>query len=255
MNEKQALQDVENVLRDFLSATLEKKFGTSWFYQCGLPEERINKWKEKFEAELRKQRYSNCDPRLIYYSDFYDLGNIIRKNWELFVNAFGEKKEIEIFLKLLEDFRNTNAHGRELLTYQKHIVVGLTGEIRNRITKFRSMQETGESYFPRIESVHDNYGNSWKMGDLGIITGLTLREGDILEFVVSATDPKDERIEYSIDYRDWQSEKHIQVLLSEAHIRQQLTICILIRSQRSYHASDGYDDAVIFKYQVLPKLA
>lgn len=253
MNEKQALQDVENVLRDFISASLEKKFGISWFDKCGLPVDRISKWKEKLEVEKKKRRYSSCDPRLIYYSDFYDLDNILKKNWDLFSAAFGERKEVEVFLKILEDYRNANAHGRELLTYQKHLAVGVTGEIRNRITKFRSMQETGESYFPRIESIHDNYGNSWKVGDMSVRTGLILREGDLLEFVVSANDPQDGQIQYAINSREWKSENHLQMVLTKSDIRHELSVGVFIRSERDYHASDGYDDGVLFKYQVLPK--
>ena len=186
---------------------------------CGLPQERVEKWVEKLEAEKKKQRFSTCDPRLIYYSDFYDLGNILKKNWEIFCVAFGEKREIEVFLGLLENYRNSNAHGRELLTYQKHLAIGMSGEIRNRITKFRSMEETGESYFPRIESVHDNYGNSWKIGDGTVRTGSTLRVGDLIEFVVSATDPEGEQINYRLSYNDWQLDNHLQILLTHSHIR------------------------------------
>ncbi|MFC7670265.1 hypothetical protein ACFQT0_25040 [Hymenobacter humi] len=181
------------------------------------------------------------------------MQNILNKNWENFKGAFGEKKEIDLFLKQLGDFRNSNAHGRELLTYQKHLAIGLSGEIRNRITKFRSMQDTGESYFPRIESVHDNYGNSWKIGDYNIETKLTLRVGDRLEFVISATDPQDEKLFYSINGPDeWQENNHLHFTLTDKEIRREMLFGIYVKSSRSYHAKRDYDDAVIFCYQVLP---
>ncbi|GAB3870748.1 hypothetical protein GCM10028824_19750 [Hymenobacter segetis] len=254
MNEKQALQDVENVLRDFISAGLDKKFGPDWFSKCGLPDDRIAKWKEKLEIENKKQKHSSCDPRLIYYSDFYDLRNMLNKNWDIFSAALGEKKEVDALLGMLENYRNSNAHGRELLTYQKHLVVGITGEIRNRITKFRSMQETGADYFPRIESVHDNYGNSWKVDEYGIVrTGKLLREGDVLEYIVSATDPQGEELEYSIRHNEWQKSRVLQLTILKEHIGLGTKIYISIRSTREYHANkSGDDDSVIFKYDVLP---
>ncbi|UOQ97319.1 Swt1 family HEPN domain-containing protein [Hymenobacter sp. 5317J-9] len=256
MNEKQALQDVENVLRDYISAVLENKFGQEWVTKCGLPEDRIKKWGEKLEVEKKKQRYSTCDPRIIYYSDFYDLGNILGKNWELFKSAFGEKKELDVFLGILENCRNSNAHGRELLSYQKHLAIGIAGEIRNRITKFRSMEETGESYFPRLESVHDNYGNSWKIGESAVVrTKTVLRVGDILEFIVSATDPQGERLEYIIWGKDWQDSSNLQLELTNRYVSLDTSILIVIRSKREFHASiDGTDDSMMFKYQVLPPL-
>ncbi|GAC1367125.1 MAG: hypothetical protein NVSMB30_00390 [Hymenobacter sp.] len=156
---------------------------------------------------------------------------------------------------MLENYRNSNAHGRELLTYQKHLVIGITGEIRNRITKFRSMEETGAGYFPRIESAHDNYGNSWKVGEFGIVrTGKLLREGDILEYVISATDPQGEELEYSIRHNEWHESRVLQLTISKEHIGLGTDVFIIIRSKREYHANkNGHDDFVIFKYDVLPK--
>ena len=256
MNEKQALQDVENALRDFISAKLAEKFGADWYQECGLSEDRINKWLEKLESEKKKQRFSTCDSRPIYYSDFYDLRNLLQKNWEIFHPALGDKRETDVFLGLLENYRNSSAHGRELLTYQKHLAIGIAGEFRNRITKFRSMQETGESYFPRIESVHDNYGNSWKIGDnQRLMTKNVLREGDFLEFVVSAIDPQGELLEYCVG-GEWQEGNVLQLELSSENIGLKISIVTRVKSKRNYHAIDNRIDAfVTFCYDVLPKKA
>lgn len=59
---------------------------------------------------------------------------------------------MEVFLTELEKLRDPEAHRRELMPHQKALAYGISGEIRTQITRFRSEQDTGESYFPRIES-------------------------------------------------------------------------------------------------------
>jgi hypothetical protein len=72
------IQEYENLLRSIISNTLgivdETDFKVS--------PERIVKWKDKREEELKKFDGILSEKRLIYYSDFYDLGNIISKNWD-----------------------------------------------------------------------------------------------------------------------------------------------------------------------------
>ncbi len=64
-------------------------------------DERITKWKEKREIEIKKNRGISFENRLIYYSDFYDLRTIISKNWESFLPILINKKRFEIFFQRL----------------------------------------------------------------------------------------------------------------------------------------------------------
>jgi hypothetical protein len=255
MEESEALKEVENSLRDFISNFLEQNIGKDWFDSCGITPERIIKWKERKETEEKTQKYSAIEKRLLYYSDFYDLINIIDKNWDKgFNDVFGNKATTMVFLGLLEDFRNPEAHRREFLPHQKNLIIGISGEIRNRIVLYRSKKETGEDYFPRLESVRDNLENTWVQGDNNINTNLTLRVGDTLQFFITATDPMGEDLEYSIGLDKWQSSNFIEIKLTEKHISKKRDFLISVRSKRSYHANSfGSDDAVVFSYQILPK--
>lgn len=109
---------------------------------------------------------------------------------------------MEVWLSALERLRDPDAHRRELLPHQKHLALGIEGEIRNRLVRFRSEQETAEDYFPRIESVRDGLGNIWTP-DVNMVsrfhsTDMNLRPGDTVEFVITARDPLDGRLEYGI---------------------------------------------------------
>ena len=254
MEESKALKEVENSLRDFISNFLEQNIGKDWLNSCGVTQDRISIWKERKENDEKKQKYSTIEKRLLYYSDFYDLINIIDKNWNKgFKDVFVNKTTTMVFLDLLKDFRNPEAHRREFLPYQKKLIVGISGEIRNRIILYRSKKETGEDYFPRLESVKDNLGNTWVQRNHLIDTQLTLRVGDTIQFLITAIDPLGENLEYSIYGNKWQNSNFIEIKLTEEHISKRCDFLIAVRSKRSYHAFSNYDDVALFQYQILPK--
>ena len=202
MDSTGSLRDVENSLRDFIESVLAKKYGQDWINKSGVSEDRINNWKTRKADEHKKLHGAGkAEDRLIYYSDFYDLKTIIEKKWndcEDFRSAFNDSKEIKLFLSILDKYRNTDAHRRELLSHQKHLIVGISGEVRNRIIIYRSqMENNDDKYFPKFESIRDNFGNTWTPNSpYAIETNLTLRPGDELEFTIHAKDPEDKELMY-----------------------------------------------------------
>jgi hypothetical protein len=258
MDVTQALRDAENSLRDFIAFMLSKS-GEDWLDRCGVPAERIAKWQERKVIEGKRQETGVVEERLIYYADFYDLKTILKKHWsDKFTLVFGDWKTLEVYLTELERLRDPDAHRRELLPHQKNLVLGISGEIRNRIVRFRSKMETPEDCFPRIESARDSLGNIWVPDShwLKLIdTKATLRPGDVLDFVITATDPEDFQLEYSVEsvgQTKWQSDPSMQFLITNSHIGRSFYIELSIKSSREYHAKLGYDDRVTFQYCVLP---
>ena len=257
----QALRDAENSLRDFIAAVLSQSLGPNWVEQSGVPPERLEKWRERKVAEEKRQESGVVEERLIYYADFYDLKTILKKNWSAeFSTAFGDWKTFEVWLTELECFRDPDAHRRELLPHQKHLALGISGEIRTRIVRYRSRKETTEDCFPRIESARDSLGNIWVdtggPSVKGVVTEIKLRPGDTIDFVVTASDPEDLPLEYGISFgREktiWQSSGEFQMTLTDKHISKSFGVMLLIRSSRHYHSSEFCDDSITFIYDVLP---
>lgn len=246
------LKNTENALRDFIASILEKRYGTDWITTLGVTPDRIATWKERMVTDKLSD-----DERIIYYSDFYDLRTIIHKQWDpIFKEIFIDKKATEVYLALLEKFRNTESHRREILPYQTDLVSGICGEIRTRIIKYRSKQETGKDCFARFEFAQDNLGSSWKIGDHEIETGLILKPGDVLEFVVTASDPEGKKLYYQILFRTgWQENNKFNLKITEEDIAERMTFMILVKSERNYYANPiyKYDHAISFVYSVLPK--
>jgi hypothetical protein len=259
----QALKEAENSLRDFIASVLEKRFGRDWVENCGVSSSRIENWRDRRETEAKRQQTGVVEERLLYYADFYDLSTILRKQWSGEVaDALGGKlKTIEVFLDELEKLRDPHAHQRELLPHQKHLVLGLSGEIRNRLVRYRSKMETSEDYYPRLESVRDNLGNVWvaSSGVRSCQTQNRLHIGNELVFVVSATDPRGETLSYQVSKflskeaePEWQEDNVLSLTITPQDVRKELTVFVRIRSPRPYHAEGSHDGYVQFMYEVLP---
>lgn len=255
----QALKDTENSLRDFISNILTKAFGTTWEDRSGVSAERVANWKERRSSEENRQKTGVVEERLIYYADFYDLKTILKKHWDKFAVALGEWKVMEVFLGELEKLRDPNAHHRELMPHQKQLASGIAGEIRTRLIRYRSKQETSEDYFPRLESVRDSLGNIWLPPGLSnFTTGAVLRPGDIVDFVVTASDPLGQPLSYAahkspVGVGIWQASNTMSVAITDADIARWFYVSIQILSPRKHHAHMFYDDHVEFIYTVLPK--
>jgi hypothetical protein len=255
----QALADAENALRDFIADTLSEKLAADWLASCGVTPDRIAIWKERKEIEEKKHG-DGVDERPLYYADFYDLRTILKKNWNgPFAEAFGERKTFEALLEQLEDLRNPVAHRRELLPHQKHLALGISGEIRSLITRYRSKRDRIDDAFPRIEFARDSLGHTSTAKIKTVHTGAVLRPGDVVDYVVTATDPEGTPLQYAMflkhDFVEprWQDENMLSLHVTEQYVGKRFGVVLMMRaSARQYHASGGYDDWVEFVYSVLP---
>lgn len=258
MDVTQALKDAENSLRDFIAMIMHKELGAGWEDKLGLDPTRVTQWRDRKQAELQRQRSGAVEERLLYYAQFYDLSTILEKNWPHFAPALGEWKTMKVWLSELNNLRDPDAHRRELLPHRQHLVLGISGEIRTRIVRFRSQLDTEESYFPRIERVRDSLGNSWLPDQQSIVvdTLRILRPGDKLDFVVTATDPLGGELEYRIQVSGVglpsQKENSFSIEIQEKHIKKKAEVMITVSSLRNYHAMGEYDALVCFVYSILP---
>ena len=262
MDITQALRDTENALRDFIASVLSESTGPEWIEKCGVTPDRIEIWKTRKRTEESRQEAGVVDERLIYYADFYDLKTMLKKHWSgEFSVALGEWKTMEVWLEQLEKLCDPDAHRRELLPHQKHLALGIAGEIGARLVRYWSKKETAEDYFPRIESARDSIGNIWtpQSGSLDIVgTKAVLRPGDVIDYVVTARDPEGMPLDYGIRLEFsgaivWQNHGEFSIMVTEKHIGKVFVVELQVRSPRPYHAHLEYDDEVNFLYTVLPK--
>ena len=250
-----SLKDAENAFRDFLEFILERNLGEKWVEKCGLGALRTDKWREQkalAEADLVP---NSGEEGLLFYAPFEDLYALVNQNWSGDLqSAFTDKEKLLTFLSIIEKYRHPDLHRRELFVHQKHLIMGVTGEIRAKITAFRSLMEVGKEGFPRIEYIKDSLGNMWVPGKpRRVKTNLTLYPGMKVEYIVQATDPEELPLEYRIHGDRWQSGNILFLEVTDKLIKKQTQINITIRSSRKFHAYPlGYDDRIVFEYQILP---
>lgn len=249
------LKDTDNVLREFIAAVLARNLGDDWMDRCGLDTERTELWRlKKAEAESQVQPMTGAE-QPIFYAPFEDLIELVKSNWEQeFYAVFPDLTTTEAFLRTLARFIDPELGRRELFIFQKHLILGITGEIRARITAYRSLLEVGKEGFPRIESIKDSFGNLWTVGKpMRIKTNSTLRVGDVVEYIITATDPEQQPLQYRILGFKWESSNILRLEITGKHIARDGKVNITIRSNRKFHAYPlGYDDRVVFEYQILP---
>ncbi|MFT4846705.1 MAG: hypothetical protein ACI9CP_000716 [Cryomorphaceae bacterium] len=251
-----SIKDAENALRDFIEYSLEKNLGADWMSKCGVPSARIDLWRERKAQGEVDSVPNKGEERLVYYAPFEDLSDLISENWiGDFQSAFTERDRLITFIKILEEYRDPQIHRRELFVYQKHLVLGITGEIRAKITAYRSLLEVGKEGYPRIEYIKDSLGNIWVPGKpRRLKTNLTIHPGTTLEFIVQASDPEEKPLEFKIHGQKWETGNILFFEVTDKHVQKQAQINITIRSSRKFHAYPlGYDDRVVFEYQIIPK--
>ena len=255
MDVTRLLYDTENNLRSYIDLVFLQEHGHDWHVPLKVPKNRVKNWEaSRISNEVGYNELKGKE-RLFQYAPFDDVIWILQKNWNgTFQQTFGELKSLEAYLRILKEHRDPESRRRELMTYQKHLIMGITGEINAKITKARSMFDLGKPGFPRINSVKDSYGNLWSPGmPKRVKTNISLQIGDVIEFNVSATDPENEELFYRIQNSKWQSNNVIfhTVLSKMLGLGKVLNITIKnAKRQRAYPS--GYDDRISFEYDVIP---
>lgn len=252
INVDEALRDIENFMRNNIVYILRNKYGEKWEEHLGVTSERIDEWKKRMEEEQKRLRGNVIENRLLYYSDFYDLKTIILKNWDLFKNCFSNQTIIKNQLSQLEGFRNPNAHNRDLFEYQKHLLIGYIGEIKNGIMKYRGNLDNKSTFFPECESLNINgiiYNENWAHLDE------LFRPGDQLTVTIYVTSPNTQKVYYCIQNNDikkfkWSESNTFQIQIDNHHLGNN-TLYVFYKSNSSYHLQSNWDGVATISYTVV----
>ncbi len=241
-------EEYENVLRQLIIQLIGDEDSAAY----GISEDRVAKWKEKREIELKKHKGIQAENRLLYYSDFYDLKTIIFKNWELFLPILANKKRFEVFFDEVEKFRNTISHGRNLTSSQISLLSGIVADLKNLITIYHNKNETKEDYFIQLIRISDSLGNVWDKKNKPK-NDPVLRVGDDYELIIEANDPKDRKISYSVKNLDKlkivQDSNRIHLQITNELIGNSLLLFQAFTPDSDYKNSD----TMSFSIDILPQ--
>lgn len=140
---KDCINITEQQLRNVISIILSRKYGSDWEYSSPIWNDEMRKKLETTQRQDQGRRpYQIVSQRLIDYTDLVDLQDIIDHNWNLFDNIFRSKKTLASRFDDLLTLRNPEMHGRpDILVHQKHLCLGVCGEILQAIDHWRSGYE------------------------------------------------------------------------------------------------------------------
>lgn len=263
-----AIRLAESDLRWLIKSVLSTRHGSDWLDHLGLSPGRIESAEASRAVSLGKSAFESPS-EFLEHTQIWDLETVVLRNWEDFKPVFETKRDFEFFMKRLASYRNPSAHSRELLPFQTNLVLGISGEIRNRVTVYRSTMAPDGNYYPRIERITESLGRVWtpREGDgLHHMSGVPpfprLEVGQEIEFSCHAWDPQGRELTWSLTRAGLGGPKELsatgtsaklKLTIREFDVGESCAVTISMKSSGKYHRNiDGSDDWVIFRYVVIP---
>lgn len=265
MNPYEAIRLIELDLRQLVRVVL----GLSWLStacETGVVDMARLEAKVADERGRRPAAVVSTDP--LDYTEFSQLqALILEKQWNAFAPALGKRKHIEAYLSKISGFRNPTMHARALLPFEEYLVLGISGELRNRIAIYRNTLEHSSMYYPVVDSITDNFGNTHDGVTNAItLTGVRLEIGETITFTCRATDPMNRELTWRLSNNaignsnnDRSEVIGNEVVLSytfaRSDVSEQVPLLITLRSSGEFHrhaGHEGFDATAMFYYAVNP---
>jgi hypothetical protein len=254
MEPAEAVNLVEANLRELVRLVL----GEGWIAASGLE---FAKLEERRAEEQRRRDGASVPVDLLEYMHLYELRKIINAEWAKFKPIFDDRKRFDVYLDRLEDFRNAPMHSRELLPFERDLLSGIAGEIRNLATIYRSQRAPDMTYYPSIEAVTDSFGNALRSY---FVTNLRLNVGQTVSFNCRGWDPQGRQLSWTLrsvmtgarQNRLIAEETGNQVTLfwtvDQDDVGEELGLFLALSSAAEFHRKGTYDDSIVVVYAVNP---
>lgn len=249
----EAINSLEAALRGLILDVL----GNGWTDRSGVDAEKLE---QRRTEEAARRKGAAVEQNLLSYAHIYEIRKIIEKNWDLFKPALVEKKRFDVYMDRVEDFRNAPMHSRELLPFEKSLLSGMVGEIRNLATLYRSQQAPDRKYYPVVESIVDSFGHEMNLGNLATSTGIRLKVNDQVEFSCRAWDAQDRMLKWRLivrsNYRETDTATGNSVslkwIVSVDDVAEMSSVIIEMVSDGKYHRDGRSDFGHVIIYAVDP---
>ena len=265
-----ALETCENALRQLMAVAYEQAFGSGWLERISTSDQR-QQWAERAVEESRTRKgVASIAEAGLSYANFYELLEFVEEHWEPLAQALGKKASVFPLLKRFDNLRNTVAHNRPLVTFERELYSGIAGQIRNQVTIFMSQQDPTGDFYPRLDSVTDSFGVRYERTPEvkaiwpTVCADFTLHPGDVVTFTCIATDPQDRELEFALVRESSSQIANTAIAkagaaatltwnITSEDVRQHAWVNIYMRVRGGeYHRFGEHDEQVAFRYRVDP---
>jgi hypothetical protein len=278
MEPSAAISSIETALR----VAIRTIFGQRWLDSPGAPDVTVLRERQAVEHARRDGAIVSTD--LLDYAMTTDLFNVVRRNWDVFKPIFDDKKRFDAHMGTVLDVRNTIAHSRPLVPFEKDLVSGIAGLIRNQVARHEGTMDESAPYYPTIESAIDHQGYESHFqpsyGSGPLLSRLNI--GQEMVFTCSAFKIDDRDLEWQLlvfkgyfmqpvwlpnGQREGRGSvpqvpvvggagelATLSYVLDRNDVHERLSFVILLRAASDFHRHDeeGFDDARSFTYALNP---
>ena len=249
--------EVVNSIDASLRVLIYEILGERWINGSGVD---IDALREKRKVEEASRKGAIVDQNLLAYTELYQLQIIVQKNWVRFKPTFGEKSRFDAFFDRAEHFRNAIMHNREILPFERDLLSGISGELRNLIAISRSSVDPDRKHYPVVESTIDSFGN-----EMSFYVGINqpsvrLQVGSEVEFTCRAWDASARELSWALLIDDVVISEAIgnRVVLTwpvaDVHVSENTFLYIRMSSNGRYHRFKNWDASIIVRYAVEPPI-
>lgn len=256
--------DAINMAENDLRALIREVLADEWLSRSGCDSARLE---AKREEERKRRPGAVVDEDLLVYTEFYELQAIILENWTDFSPVWRSKRYFEAIFGRIEDFRNPDAHSRPLLPFEEHLVLGLSGELRNTITLHRSSAAVTGEHYPIVELIEDSLGNRFvpsaaQQTGGGYAVPAIFHVGDVVTFRMRAWDPHGRDLTWNVTFSGKEPPQTIELLGPEVQFDWEVSdtevgenvrlIGVTMWSSGTYHRNRKHDSFMALYTTVAP---
>jgi hypothetical protein len=246
MEPAEAINVVEDVLRQAVRLVL----GDRWKEEVD-----VSKLQERRTEEAKSRNGAVVESDLLAYTHLYEIEKLVTKHWDSFKPIFDDKKRFIVYMDRLKDFRNAPMHSRALLPFERDLLAGIAGELRNSLTLWRSAQAPDMTFYPTIETLTDSFGNDLASAvpNPTLTPNTRLEVGQEVEFRCVGRDPQDRELIWSLNHGAIHgplldsatgSEATLTWKVAKAHVGEPSIVVLSMRSDGEYHRLFQQTDAM-----------
>lgn len=256
-----------NTAESDLRALIREVLGDEWLARSNCDKARLE---AKREEERKRRPGAVIQEELLFYTEFHEIKSIILRNWDEFATVWRSKRYFESVFDRLEDFRNPDAHSRQLLPFEEHLVLGLSGEIRNTITLHRSTAAVTGEHYPIVELIEDSLGNRFvpteeQQTGSGFKVPVKFSVGETVKFKLKAWDPQGRDLRWTVTFHGKDPQQTLELggaevefdwEISESEVGDNAPIIgITMSSAGKYHRNRKHDSFMALYVSVTPPAA
>ncbi len=157
MDQSEALATAETALRSIVRHLL----GDAW--QELLRPNQLDKAQDRRRKEPAQRPGALETDDLLSYVDTPDLTGLVMGQWSTFAPVFQSDTRTQAAFDTLNVYRRRVAHNRPLLTFERDLLSGISGLVRNQVAIFMQKQQPVPSFYAQIATAVDQEGRAGDM--------------------------------------------------------------------------------------------